>query len=110
MAHIKEVGKNVYLIDDELYSVPGSGSVYFLTEDKKALIDTGPATSAKVVLQGIRKLGFKVEDVDYIFLTHIHLDHSGGAGTLLREMTKAISQEAYDFECRPNLFRSLWGQ
>ena len=89
MADVKEVSKNVYLIDDDLYSIPGSGSVYFLAEDRKALIDTGPATSAKVVLKGIQQLGFKGKDVDYIILTHIHLDHAGGAGTLVQEMPNA---------------------
>jgi glyoxylase-like metal-dependent hydrolase (beta-lactamase superfamily II) len=89
MVNIREVGINVFLIDDELYSIPGAGAVYFLTEDKRALVDTGPATSAEVILRGIQQAGFKSEEIDYIILTHIHLDHAGGTGTLLQHMPLA---------------------
>ena len=89
MVDIKQSAKNVYMIDDDLYSVPGTGSVFFLTEEKKALVDTGPASSARVVLDGIRQIGFKPEEMDYLIITHIHLDHGGGAGTLLKEMPRA---------------------
>jgi glyoxylase-like metal-dependent hydrolase (beta-lactamase superfamily II) len=89
MVDTKKSAENVYMIDDDLYSVPGTGSVFFLTEEKKALVDTGPASSAGVVLEGIRQIGFQPEDVDYLIITHIHLDHGGGAGTLLKEMPRA---------------------
>jgi glyoxylase-like metal-dependent hydrolase (beta-lactamase superfamily II) len=86
---IREASKNVYFLDDELYGVSGAGAVYFLDEDKKTLVDTGPATSIKVIIEGIRKIGYKPADIDYIVITHIHLDHSGGVGTLLKETPKA---------------------
>jgi len=89
MNDIKEVAESVYLIDDYLYSIPRCGCVYLLIEEKKALIDTGPATSINAVLDGIKKVGVKPEDVDYIVATHIHLDHAGGAGLLLKSMPKA---------------------
>ncbi len=89
MADVREVAENIYAIDDRLYSIPGAGTVYFLAEEKKALIDTGPATSVETVLAGIRSLGFKPDEVDYILITHIHLDHSGGAGAILKYMPKA---------------------
>jgi glyoxylase-like metal-dependent hydrolase (beta-lactamase superfamily II) len=89
MLEVREVGKNIYSIDDQLYSVPGAGCVYFLAEEKKALIDTGPASSTGVILEGIQQIGFKSTDVDYILITHIHLDHAGGAGTLLKNMPQA---------------------
>jgi len=89
MVDVNEVAENIYMIDDQLYSTPKSGSVYFLDEEKKALIDCGPTTSASVVLDGIRHIGFKPEDVSYIIATHIHLDHAGGAGFLLKSMPQA---------------------
>jgi glyoxylase-like metal-dependent hydrolase (beta-lactamase superfamily II) len=89
MSDIKEVAANVFAIDDCLYSIPRSGSVYFLAEEKKALIDSGPSTSVSTVLEAIRKLGFKSLEVDYIIITHIHLDHSGGVGTLMESMPQA---------------------
>ncbi len=89
MANVAEVAENIYMIDDLLYSIPKSGSVYFLDEDKKALVDTGPTTSCEVVVEGIKQIRSKPEDVAYLIITHIHLDHGGGAGTLLKSMPKA---------------------
>ncbi len=89
MVDTKEVAENIYMIDDQLYSIPKFGSVYLLNEERKALIDTGPATSNSVVLDGIRQLGVSPEDMNYIIVTHIHLDHAGGAGLLIRDMPDA---------------------
>ena len=89
MVDINEVAENIYMIDDQLYSIPKFGSVYLLNEEKKALIESGPTTSATVVLDGIRKVGVRTEDIAYIIVTHIHLDHAGGAGVLLRDMPQA---------------------
>jgi len=89
MVDINEVAENVYMIDNQLYSIPKFGSVYLINEEKKALIDCGPTTSANVVLDGIRKVGVKTEDIAYIIVTHIHLDHAGGAWALLKDMPQA---------------------
>ena len=89
MVDINEVAENIYLIDNQLYSIPKFGSTYFLNEEKKTLVDRGPTTSANVVLEGIRKVGFRPEDIAYIIVTHIHLDHAGGAGVLLKDMPQA---------------------
>ena len=89
MAEVAEVAENVYLIDNQLYSIPEWGSVYLLDEENKALIETGPATSATHVINGIRQIGIEPEDIAYIIVTHIHLDHAGGAGVLLKDMPRA---------------------
>ncbi|MFC1987578.1 MBL fold metallo-hydrolase [Chloroflexota bacterium] len=89
MVDTKEVAENIYMIDNHLYSIPKFGSVYLINEERKALIDTGPTTSNSVVLDGIRHLGVRPEDINYIIVTHIHLDHAGGAGFLIRDMPNA---------------------
>jgi len=89
MAYIEEVAENIYLIDDNLYSIPRWGAVYLINEERKALIDSGPTTSASAVIDGIKRAGISPEDIDYIIPTHVHLDHGGGAGFLLRYMPKA---------------------
>lgn len=89
MVDVNEVAENIFMIDDQLYSIPKWGSVYLINEKKKALVESGPATSAKVVIDGIRSIGVKPEDIAYIIVTHIHLDHAGGAGVLLRNMPQA---------------------
>lgn len=89
MVDINEVAENIFMIDDQLYSIPKWGSVYLINEEKKALVESGPATSAEVVIDGIRSIGVIAEDIAYIIVTHIHLDHAGGAGVLLRDMPQA---------------------
>jgi len=89
LADVSEVAAGVFMIDERLYSLPQWGSAFLVNEAKKALIDSGPATSAAVVLEGIRQAGVRPEDIDYIIITHIHLDHCGGAGELLKYMPRA---------------------
>jgi glyoxylase-like metal-dependent hydrolase (beta-lactamase superfamily II) len=45
-----------------------------------ALIETGPGSTLPALLDGIRSLGFEPDTVKHVFVTHIHLDHSGAAG------------------------------
>lgn len=43
------------------------------------LIETGPHSTFSTLKKGIEKLGFRLEDIKHVFLTHIHLDHAGAA-------------------------------
>jgi glyoxylase-like metal-dependent hydrolase (beta-lactamase superfamily II) len=86
---INEVAENIFMIDNRLYSLPKWGSVYLINEERKALVDPGPATSVSEVLDGIKKIGVRSEDIDYIIVTHIHLDHAGGAGIIIKDMPRA---------------------
>ena len=86
---VSEVAGNIYMIDAQLCSIAKLGSVYLLNEEKKALVDSGPSSSASVVLDGIRQVGVRPEDINYIIVSHIHLDHGGGAGVLLKHMPQA---------------------
>ena len=89
MVDITEVAENIYRLDSQLYSMPKWGSVYLINEARKALIDTGPTTSVNTVLDGIKGIGVRPEDIDYLMVTHIHLDHAGGAGVLIQDMPQA---------------------
>jgi len=84
-----KVAENIYLIDAQMYSIPNFTSVYLIAEEKMALVESGPLTSAESILDGIRQLGFDPRDIAYIIVTHIHLDHAGGAGALLEHMPQA---------------------
>jgi glyoxylase-like metal-dependent hydrolase (beta-lactamase superfamily II) len=57
------------------------------------LVDVGPSYSAKELIHQLTKRGIKA--VDYIWLTHIHIDHAGGTGDLLNyyPMAKAVCHE-----------------
>jgi len=50
-----------------------------------ALVDPGPSTTLPAVRRQLSERGASVEDLESILLTHIHLDHAGGTGALVRE-------------------------
>lgn len=58
--------------------------------DRAALIDTGTNASLPLVLAALAERGLAAEQVDYVILTHIHLDHAGGAGALMRALPNAV--------------------
>jgi glyoxylase-like metal-dependent hydrolase (beta-lactamase superfamily II) len=65
------------------------GSYVMADNDELAIIDPGPASTANALLAALREAGFEPSSVTHLLLTHIHLDHAGGVGTLLPLMPKA---------------------
>lgn len=53
---------------------------YLIDAPRPALIECGPALTIEAVLAALRALGLGPTDLAYLVLTHIHLDHAGGAG------------------------------
>lgn len=53
--------------------------------DGVALVDPGPSTTVENLRAALKRKGIAFSDIRHLLLTHIHLDHAGGAGTLLRE-------------------------
>jgi len=65
---------------------PGIIGCYLLeTEDGPALFDCGPATCVEHLKAGLSERGLALTDLRHLLLSHIHLDHAGAAGTLVRE-------------------------
>lgn len=56
---------------------------------RAAFVDTGAAPAVPLLLDALRAVGLAPEAVDYVWLTHIHLDHAGGAGALLENLPNA---------------------
>ncbi len=54
------------------------------TSDGLVVIETGPANALERLLEGIQQLGLNPADIRHVAVTHIHLDHAGAAGALLR--------------------------
>jgi glyoxylase-like metal-dependent hydrolase (beta-lactamase superfamily II) len=50
-----------------------------------ALVDPGPSTTLTTLREGLARKGLEIRDVRHLLLTHIHLDHAGAAGGLVRE-------------------------
>ncbi len=55
------------------------------TDDGPALFDCGPATCIDALKAGLAEHGLQLTDVRHLLLSHIHLDHAGAAGSLVRE-------------------------
>lgn len=56
---------------------------------RAAFVDVGTNYSVPYLLAGLEALEIERAAVDYLFLTHVHLDHTGGAGRLLQELPNA---------------------
>ena len=71
----------IHTIDQEFLSAPEVIASYLLEGNEgPVLIETGPASTREVLESKVKDLGFELEEVKHVLVTHIHLDHSGGAG------------------------------
>ena len=61
------------------------GAYLLETEDGPALFDCGPSSCVGALKAGLRARGLELSDVRHLLLSHIHLDHAGAAGVLVRE-------------------------
>jgi glyoxylase-like metal-dependent hydrolase (beta-lactamase superfamily II) len=75
------------IIDTKMHGYDRITGAFVVHADKTALIETGPKSSADHVFAGLEDLG--VGHLDWILVTHIHLDHAGAAGTIARRFPDA---------------------
>lgn len=84
-----KITDSIYLIDLMVFDLPTFTGSYIVAGGELAVIESGPAKAAPRIIEGIREFGFDPSDISYLILTHIHLDHGGGAGTLIKELPNA---------------------
>ena len=87
--HVTKLEEHLDLIDVETAGIENFIASYVLRGRSVAIIETGPTSSVPNLLAGLGKLGVKLEDVTYVAVSHVHLDHGGGAGTLLKSLPNA---------------------
>jgi len=74
------------VIDLNFGASPESIAVYVVdTEDGPALFDCGPSSTIEALETGLAANGLELTDVRHLLLSHIHLDHAGAAGSLVRK-------------------------
>src|SRR4051794_31182364 len=72
-----------------------TGAYVVETDDGLALHDCGPATTLGRLEQGLADLDLELTDIRHLLLSHIHFDHAGAAGSLVRrhpELTVWVSE------------------
>lgn len=81
-----QVADGTWLIDLGFQGVPGTIGAFLLAGDGElALVETGPTTTIEALRAGVAETGHALEDISRLIVTHIHLDHAGAAGALMRE-------------------------
>ena len=89
MPQLIDYAHGISAIDSGYYR-PMLDAIHLVVEgERAAIVDTGTNHSVPLVLDALREKGLRPEQVDYVILTHIHLDHAGGAGLFMREFSNA---------------------
>jgi glyoxylase-like metal-dependent hydrolase (beta-lactamase superfamily II) len=90
----------IHTIDLRFQGVPGVIASYLIEAGGDlALIETGPGSCHHALIDGIRALGHEPSAIKHVFVTHIHLDHSGAAGWW--------AQQGATVFCHPNAAKHL---
>lgn len=88
-AQTTQLNDGITAVDTE-YARPLQDASHLIVEGgRAAFVDTGPNDSVPLLIDALHQQDLDVGDVDYVFLTHIHLDHAGGAGLLMQELPNA---------------------
>ena len=80
---------NITVIDTHYYREKLAASHLVIQKGKAAFVDVGTTPALKYLLEALSLKKLTPEDVEYIILTHIHLDHAGGAGILMQHCPNA---------------------
>ncbi len=89
MADITDYEHGISAIDSG-FGRPRLDAIHLIVQgDRAALVDTGTNASVPHVLEALQAKGLRPEQVEYVMLTHIHLDHAGGAGALMAVLPNA---------------------
>jgi len=87
--HITRFDHGIAAIDTE-YARPLQDASHLIVEGGRGVfVDTGINNSVPLLMAALQQCDLDAADVDAVFLTHIHLDHAGGAGLLLQQLPNA---------------------
>ena len=88
-ARLADMGEGITRVDTN-YMRGDATACYIVNDGKHAcVIDTCAIDGPGAVLAGLDELGLEPGDVEYVMPTHVHLDHAGAAGTLMRLFERA---------------------
>ncbi len=87
--HTKQIGRNLYQVELETGGIKQLICSYILCGETPLLVESRQTNSVPRLLSALQELNIKPELVQYVAVTHVHLDHGGGAGTLLKSLPNA---------------------
>jgi glyoxylase-like metal-dependent hydrolase (beta-lactamase superfamily II) len=76
------LGHEIFQIDTRMAGYERITAGYLIRSERPCLVETGTAPSAPVVARALAGLGVGPQDLATVVVTHIHLDHAGGAGDI----------------------------
>ncbi len=79
---VRDLGHEVFEIDTRMAGHAKITAGYLIRSERPCLVETGTAPSAPVVRDALAGLGIGPKDLATVVVTHIHLDHAGGAGDI----------------------------
>ncbi|MBC7957266.1 MAG: MBL fold metallo-hydrolase [Cytophagales bacterium] len=86
---VQTLADGIHVIDTGFHR-PNFDAAYLLVEDgRAAFIDTGTTHSVPRLLSALSSQGLAIDAVDWVIVTHVHLDHAGGAGALMKALPNA---------------------
>lgn len=89
MVELSSYAHGIHAVDSG-YIRPQLAAVHLIVErGRVAVVDTASNACVPRVLEALQTLGLSPASVDYVFLTHVHLDHAGGAGAMMRAFPDA---------------------
>jgi glyoxylase-like metal-dependent hydrolase (beta-lactamase superfamily II) len=86
---VTKIEDYMYLVDLKTAGIKNFIASYILKGKQSAIVETGSTSSIPNLLSCLRKSGIKPDEVAYVAVSHVHLDHGGGAGILLKYLPKA---------------------
>ncbi len=86
---IAVVADGITAIDTMMAGERALNAVYLLEASEPCLVETGPGADGERVLSALEALGVAAGELAHLVVTHIHMDHAGGAGALLRRFPRA---------------------
>ena len=86
---VQPIAHGIYVIDTGFYR-PAFDAAYLIVErGRAAFVDAGTNDSVARLLAALEATGLARDAVDFVIATHVHLDHAGGIGQLMRQLPAA---------------------
>lgn len=83
----RKLAKGLYYLGT--YGTPKIVSCYLAVGQKTMLLESGPSSIVDKLLEDVASLGIKPRELDFLLVTHVHLDHAGGAWKVLQAAPNA---------------------